>query len=81
MAATYQAYTVAFYLEGFGGRQFATVTSARRQQELIHFMEENGGMLNGEWHKFMSENNFHLAIIKTRELGGIVYDLPVKTGI
>ena len=81
MSATYQPYTVAFYFEGFNGRQLATTTTARKQQELINFMEDNGGVLDGEWHKFTSEHNFHLAIIKTRELGSIVYDLPVKTGI
>ena len=81
MSATYQPYTVTFYFEGFNGRQLATTTTARKQQELINFMEENSGVLDGEWHKFASEHNFHLAIIKTRELGGIAYDLPVKTGI
>jgi len=81
MSATYQPYTVAFYFEGFNGRQLATTTTTRKQQELINFMEDNGAVLDGEWHKFTSEHNFHLAIIKTRELGSIVYDLPVKTGI
>jgi len=81
MSASYQRYTVAFYLEGFNGRQLATTTTAGKQQELINFMEDNGGVLDGQWHKFSTEQNFHLAITKTRALGGIVYDLPVKTGI
>ena len=46
-----------------------------------NFMEDNGGVLDGQWHKFSTEQNFHLAITKTRALGGIVYDLPVKTGV
>lgn len=78
--ATYQAYTAHFYLEGFNGRQLATVTSERKQTNLINYMEENGGILVGQWHKFDTHENFVLAIRKTRELGGIVYDLYVKTG-
>ncbi|KAF8970812.1 hypothetical protein BDZ97DRAFT_1753607 [Flammula alnicola] len=79
--ATYQPYTVAFYWTSFAGRQLATVSSARKQTELIHFIEDNNGSLEGEWYHFASEDDFHKAIIRTRELGGIVYDLPVKTGM
>jgi len=79
--ASHQGYIVAFYWGGFAGRQLATFTSLRRQTELIQYMEDNNGFQHGQWHKFENESDFHRAIIKTRELGGIVYDLPVKTGI
>ena len=81
MSATYQAYTVTFYWVGFGGRQLATVTNLRRKIDLINYIEDNNGVLDGEWYKFAQESDFHKAIIRTRELGGIVYDLPVKTGV
>lgn len=61
--------------------QWASACHPHHKQELINFMEDNGGILDGEWHKFNNENNFHHAITKTRQLGGIVYDLPVKTGV
>ena len=78
--ATYQAYTVLFYLEGFNGHQLATVSSECRQTDLINYMEENSAIPVGEWHKFATQANFVLGMWKTRELGGIIYDLPVKTG-
>lgn len=79
--ASYQPYIVAFYLDGFGGRELATFPNLRKQDEFIEYMEGNNGFLYGQWHKFQNESDFHGAIIKARELGGIVYDLPVKTGV
>ena len=79
--ASFQQYIVSFFFEGFQGRQLATVRSARKQSELIDYIEEIGGRSDGNWFKFSNESDFHKAIIRTRELGGIVYDLPVKSGL
>jgi len=77
--ASLQLYTASFFVEGFAGRQLSTFTTLRKKTEFINFMEDNGAVLFGEWHKFTDHAKFLLATRKTRELGGICYDLPVNT--
>lgn len=77
--ASLQLYTVTFFVEGFAGRQLSTFTTANKKTAFINFMEDNDGILFGEWHKFTDHAKFLSAIRKTRELGGICYDLPVNT--
>lgn len=72
----FQQYAVLFYLEGFHGRQLATLAKDCRKTELIYFIEDNGGRSDGNWYKFSDESGFQNTMRMTRELGGIVYDLP-----
>jgi hypothetical protein len=81
MSATFQPYVIAFCAEGFAGRQIATVPSELRRNQLSDYFTEIGGVADGEWVSFADQDRFIKAITKTRELGGIVYDLPVKTGV
>lgn len=70
-----------FYLDGFAGRQLATFTNTLSRLEFIDFMEQNNGVRDNHWYKFIREKDFHNTIVRARELGGVVYDLPVKSGI
>lgn len=77
--ATFQQYAVLFYVEGFDHRQLATFTTLRKKTDLIHFMEDNESVVDGQWYKFTDEAAFRRAIKRTRQSGGIIYDLPVRT--
>ena len=77
--AYYQAYAVNYYAVGFAERQLATVPTARAKAELINFIEANGGVLIGEWYQFSTVPGIRAAIQETKRLGGIVYNLPVRT--
>ena len=77
--AAFQQYAVLFYVNGFEHRQLATFTTLRKQTDLINFMEDNDGVVDGQWHKFVDEAAFRRAIKQVRDTGGIVYDLPVRT--
>lgn len=77
---SFQAYTIPFYLDGFNGRQLATVITTQRREELIQYMKAKGGFADGDWYRFFTQDTFHGAMDKTRALGGNVYDLPLKLG-
>jgi len=77
--ASFQPYNVTIFIEGFAGRQLCTFTTERNKTEFIYFIEDNGGVLIGEWYKFTVQAQFLSAIRKNRELGGICYDLPVNS--
>jgi hypothetical protein len=79
--ATFQRYTVSFFVVGFGWRQLATLPGKEEQAELIKFIVNTGGRPDGDWYRFLELQKFSNAITKTRQLGGIVYDLPVKLGV
>jgi hypothetical protein len=63
---------------GFQQRQFATVPDQTAQTNLIAFIVNNEGVLAGNWYKFGNQTQMNDTMNKTRELGGIVYDLPVR---
>ena len=76
--ASFQQHTVAYYLTGFQGRNLATLPQHNLKTDLIKYIEKNGGDADGDWYKFDHESDLKKAIVKTRELGGHVYDLPEK---
>jgi len=79
--ASYQPYIAAFYSGDFGARELATFPNLRAQTEFTKYMENNNGFLYGQWHKFENLSDLRGAFRKARELGGIVYDLPVRTSV
>ena len=81
MTSTYQAYTVTLYVVGFDIRQLATLANLRKKTELINYIEDNNGVLDGEWYRFPQLSDIERAIRKTKELGGILYHLPVNAGV
>lgn len=78
--ASYQTYAINYYVTGFNERQLATVQTARVKSDLIGFIEDNGGVLDGEWYQFSTVDEIRRAIQETRNRGGIVYDLNVRAG-
>lgn len=75
--ASFQQYSVLFYVEGFTFRALATITSLSIQTTLIHYIEEIGGTVDGDWFKFSDTAPGYNTIAKVKELGGIVYSLPL----
>lgn len=76
--ASFQQHTVLYYTEGFALRQLATFTRGRVKTDLINYIEDIGGTVDGDWYKFSDFSGGHKATARAREYGGIVYDLPVK---
>ena len=74
----FQAHAVNYYLVGFNERQLATVPTAAARVELITFIEDNGGVPEGDWYRFANLANIQATILRTRDLDGIVYNLPVR---
>jgi hypothetical protein len=78
--ATFQAWSVLFFFEGFALRQLATLPSGSKQTELVNYIKAHHGTADTNWYKFTNEKNFHETVHHARELGGFVYDLPPKKG-
>ena len=74
----HQAHAVNYYVVGFAEHQLATVPTAHIMSDLIDFIENNGGVPDGNWYRFNIVANIQATILRTRELGGIVYNLPVR---
>ena len=79
MSAVFQFYTVNFYITGFGRRQLSTVNTSELRTQLVNYIESQGGVPEGQWYRFENDTGFRAVITQTRALGGVVYDLPVRT--
>ena len=77
--ASYQTYTINYFVTGFAERQLATVPTARVKSDLIDFIEDNGGVLDGQWYQFSTVAEIRATIQETKNRGGIVYDLNIRT--
>jgi hypothetical protein len=76
---SYQSYAVNYYVDGFSERQLATVPTACVKSDLIYFIEDNGGVVDGEWYKFSTVDEIRATIKETKNRSGIIYDLNIRT--
>lgn len=73
----FQPYTVPFFSQGFGFRELATLPSEHAFTQLIDYIKSLGGIPNGMWYEFDRDEYMHDTVQRARDLGGIVYNLPV----
>jgi hypothetical protein len=74
----FQPHTVSYYQVGFNERQLATVPTAAARAQLVNFIENNRGVPDGDWYRFANLADIQATILRTRDLGGVVYNLPVR---
>jgi hypothetical protein len=74
----FQFHTISYYLVGFNERQLATVPTAADRVLLVDAIENIGGVPEGDWYRFANLADIQETIRRTRDLGGVVYNLPVR---
>ncbi|KAG7088972.1 hypothetical protein E1B28_012918 [Marasmius oreades] len=72
-------YLVAYFSGDAAQRQLSEFDDDKGKQNLLKYIiEELNGALYGDWYKLPSDGAVDAARKRTRDLGGVVYDLPVR---
>ncbi|KAG7088979.1 hypothetical protein E1B28_012925 [Marasmius oreades] len=76
---TVKPFLVAYFSGDAAQRQLSEFDDDKGKQNLIKLIiEQLNGALNGDWYKLPSDGAVEDARKRTRDLGGVVYDLPVR---